>query len=536
MIRVDSPFVGMFIHTKRVGQLMLLCVSIALCSGTVAFATPDYYVLRQATVAGGISSTWDGVASSSDGTKLAVIMYDGYIHTSTDSGATWTQQGSSGSRSWRTISSSTDGAKLAAAAYGGYIYTSTDSGVTWVEQTAAGMRSWRTLASSADGTKLIAADYGGYIYTSTDSGATWTEHTDAGSQVWWSVASNADGTVLGAAAINDYVYISTDAGATWTQQTDNGLNMWSSLAMSADGNTITASVYQGGIFTSSDRAATWVNRSSTTGPKNWWYVTANSDGTKQIALDTGGYMYTSNDSGATWTQQTANDMRYWNAAAMTSDGSKVILSEEIGNIYLAATQGSITTNFDIGTLPSSGNVQSTIANTKLSVTSSTCYTIDSGSVTSVGASGLVVPDTRISLLGGVAFSINCMVPGGVAPFTITLGDYIQDESSLHIYKENPADNTLVDITSSVIVRNTVIDGKPVTTVEYSLMDGGAFDQDGVKNGIIVDPIYFGVASTLAATGENTQRILMASSSMLLAGVILLVTIFLHRGRRIDATK
>ena len=36
MIRVANPFVGMFIHTKRVGQLMLLCVSIALCSGTVA--------------------------------------------------------------------------------------------------------------------------------------------------------------------------------------------------------------------------------------------------------------------------------------------------------------------------------------------------------------------------------------------------------------------------------------------------------------------------------------------------------------------
>lgn len=57
------------------------------------------------------------------------------------------------------------------------------------------------------------------------------------------------------------------------------------------------------------------------------------------------------------------------------------------------------------------------------------------------------------------------------------------------------------------------------------MDGGAFDQDGVKNGIIVDPIYFGVASTLAATGGNTQRILMIGCSMVLLGVILPATIF-----------
>ncbi len=42
--------------------------------------------------------------------------------------------------------------KLVAGVYNGYIYTSTDSGATWTEATDLGSRSWQALASSDDGT------------------------------------------------------------------------------------------------------------------------------------------------------------------------------------------------------------------------------------------------------------------------------------------------------------------------------------------------------------------------------------------------
>ena len=42
--------------------------------------------------------------------------------------------------------------KLAAVVAGGLIYTSTDSGVTWTEQPSAGSRNWYSIASSSDGT------------------------------------------------------------------------------------------------------------------------------------------------------------------------------------------------------------------------------------------------------------------------------------------------------------------------------------------------------------------------------------------------
>lgn len=74
------------------------------------------------------------------------------------------------------IASSSDGNKLAAAAWGGKVLTSTDAGATWTEQPGAGDRNWVAIAGSADGKKLAAVyDWGGYVFTlRRDAGATWT--------------------------------------------------------------------------------------------------------------------------------------------------------------------------------------------------------------------------------------------------------------------------------------------------------------------------------------------------------------------------
>ena len=60
---------------------------------------------------------------------------------------------------------------------GGYIYTSTDYGATWTQR--ADSRNWRGIAIAADGKYQTAVVYGGYIYTSTDYGATWTQRADS---------------------------------------------------------------------------------------------------------------------------------------------------------------------------------------------------------------------------------------------------------------------------------------------------------------------------------------------------------------------
>src|SRR4051812_31221499 len=124
----------------------------------------------------------------------------GMICTSSDSGKTWSSHESN--RQWYAVASSADGHKLVAVDYGprdirhgvtressgGRIYTSTDSGATWTPQGTN--KFWKCIASLADGSRLVAGTYGDHVYTSADSGVTWTPHEAA--RNWASVASSAD--------------------------------------------------------------------------------------------------------------------------------------------------------------------------------------------------------------------------------------------------------------------------------------------------------------------------------------------------------
>jgi len=248
------------------------------------YTSSDYGVTwTQQTNAG--THNWMSVASSSDGSRLVAVagqnnpyeyIYD-YIYTSSDYGATWTQQTNSGTRNWISVASSSDGSKLVAVAganlidnsydyiYNDYIYTSTDYGATWMQQTNAGSRGWSSVASSSDGSKLVVAARGiwssdripDYIYTSTNYGVTWMQQTNAGSNNWISVASSSDGRKLVAAVNGDYIYTSTDYGVTWTQQLNAGSRGWTSVASSSDGNKVVAGASRDSLYTMPNYITQW---------------------------------------------------------------------------------------------------------------------------------------------------------------------------------------------------------------------------------------------------------------------------------------
>ena len=288
---------------------------------------------------------WRSITSSSDGTKLAAVVYNGaskYIYTSTNSGASWTEQTAAGSRTWYSITSSSDGTKLAAVAVGGYIYTSTDSGVNWTErQPITGtIRNWYSITSSSDGTKLAVVDYGGYIYTSTDSGVSWTARspvTASTTRLWRSITSSSDGTKLAAVVLFGYIYTSTDSGATWTerQPITGSTRAWQSITSSSDGTKLAAvvvGIYEanGYIYTSSDSGVSWTPRLTDT-TRNWYSITSSSDGTKLAVVDYGGYIYTSTNSGVTWTTNSnSSGSRYWMSIASSSDGTKLAAVADYG--------------------------------------------------------------------------------------------------------------------------------------------------------------------------------------------------------------
>jgi photosystem II stability/assembly factor-like uncharacterized protein len=283
------------------------------------------------------SRNWLCIASSSDGTRLAAGVGDGYLYTSTNGGATWTERTSAGSRHWQSIASSSDGTRLAAVpGGGGYVYTSTDSGATWTERTSAGNRNWRSIVSSSDGTRLAAADGNngaGYFYTSTDSGATWTERTNAGGRNWLCIASSSDGTRLAAVVWGGgYVYTSTNGGATWTERINAGSRNWHSIASSSDGSRLAACVGDGCLYTSTNGGAAWTEHTNA-GDLYWYSIASSSDGTRLAACVFGGYIYTSMDSGATWTGRTSAGNRNWWSIVSSSDGTRLAAVVWGGYIY-----------------------------------------------------------------------------------------------------------------------------------------------------------------------------------------------------------
>ena len=215
-IKTDKLVNSITNTTKRLNYLTLsLLISLTsilpiLLPATANAAPGDWQWQKTPHNFVGDQLDWTSITSSSDGTKLAAVVTNGYIYTSADSGVTWTEQTSSGQRNWKSITCSSDGNKLAAVEEEGYIYTSTDSGISWVMQ-GSGNLIWQSIASSSNGTKLAAVaneyGFGDFIYTSTDSGVTWQQQTTAGSRDWQSITSSSDGTKLASVVGNGSIYL-----------------------------------------------------------------------------------------------------------------------------------------------------------------------------------------------------------------------------------------------------------------------------------------------------------------------------------------
>jgi len=292
------------------------------------------------------SSGWSDVASNSDGTKLVAAMWNGKIHTSVDSGATWSPKGSS-TNFWSQISLSNDGAKLIAlASYGGqqsYVYVSEDDGVNMTSRTSSGNRYWNSLAASSDGNKVFITESYGSVFLSSNFGSTWERTTVSNDRSWQSVTSSSNGNNLAAVVSGGSLYTSTDSGQNWTPRTTAGSRYWTAVASNHEGTKIAAVVGGGFIYTSSDSGASWTERTSP-GDRYWTSIASSSDGTKLFATATlgassSGGLFTSSDSGVTWTEQAGAGNLNWSAIACSDDATKVFATEAGGDVYKSIDSG-----------------------------------------------------------------------------------------------------------------------------------------------------------------------------------------------------
>ena len=131
--------------------------------------------------------------------------------------------------------------------------------------------------------------------------------------------------------------------------------------------------------------------------------------------------------------------------------------------------------------------------------------------------------------------MSCVANGGSADATVALNAYYADTTKVRVYKTTTTPKELVDVTDQVVIKNEVINGKMVTTISYTLQDGQDFDEDGLANGTIVDPLYIGVEAntpaspatgvaggTLASTGMNIVVAIATAAGLVATAVIVLV--------------
>lgn len=100
------------------------------------------------------------------------------------------------------------------------------------------------------------------------------------------------------------------------------------------------------------------------------------------------------------------------------------------------------------------------------------------------------------------FNVYCPTPGMTVPITL-LYDKVYDTSHAVLQYFDTGTGTYSTITGAVFGTQT-INGTPVTTVTYSLTDGGPYDGDGTSNGLIQDPVGMSVPITSGSASQNSQ--------------------------------
>ncbi|MBN1409632.1 MAG: InlB B-repeat-containing protein, partial [Spirochaetales bacterium] len=208
---------------------------------------------------------YDAVACSDDGQYIYTVIRGGSgiyggIYRSTDSGANWSQEYTTG-RQFRCVATSASGQYVAAGVATGNIYVSTNYGDSFTAR--ASYLAWRGVAMDSTGQYMVAniGAGSGRIYRSTNYGTNWSLLTNSPTANYRGIASSADGTVLAAIVDDGGIYVSTDSGATWTQ-TLAMVAAWRGISISDDGTKMSAAIQAGtypnsGIWVSTDSGSTW---------------------------------------------------------------------------------------------------------------------------------------------------------------------------------------------------------------------------------------------------------------------------------------
>lgn len=125
---------------------------------------------------------------------------------------------------------------------------------------------------------------------------------------------------------------------------------------------------------------------------------------------------------------------------------------------------------------------------------------ENGTVSSIEANTLAAQDVGKAYPYGLTdFSLNCSRGDTV---NVTKYVFVDDQPSEYVLRKfNEVTDTFRDVPGSTISAQTIGSAAALVST-YSITDGGELDDDGLANGIIVDPVGLATTQSLAQTGEN----------------------------------
>lgn len=148
------------------------------------------------------------------------------------------------------------------------------------------------------------------------------------------------------------------------------------------------------------------------------------------------------------------------------------------------------------TLEAPKGVNAVVTGATLTTSGGQCADIDTPKTQLLSADTVIAPKNT-TILGGLSFELTCAEDGGTTDVSLRLGKEYKDLGSLSVYKDLAGDGTLTKADVTLTNRNGA------TYVEFPLTDGltdaetNLIDEDGEANGTIVDPLYIGVATSVA---------------------------------------
>ena len=322
--------------------------------------------------------TWISIASSSDGSSLAVssrsttTYYNIWTAVRSGSSWTWTDQtarlytaGVSTTANWTSIASSADGLVLAAcgtlAVEGAWVGVFSSGLWTWEQVNSVGnIYTWSSIAISADGKRMATCEasgtYGGYTaeYTGSFPTGSWSLPIQFPTSImrttsWSSICSDSTGTKLGIISTSaQLVYTGVLVGSTWTwtDSSPTTAQSWSSIASSTNGNRLALCSNGGssssGIWIGAFSSGSWswaeINAPPGAIAFTWTSVSLSADGTRIVICDGGSsfdsYTGVEGSGGVwAWTQQSSGPQLIGGASAACSsaDGLSIATCDSSGS-------------------------------------------------------------------------------------------------------------------------------------------------------------------------------------------------------------